>query len=104
MTFRRLYWITERLLDGGAYEATGVYTSIYDLLNRGLPRHEGGLRLTIVKLDSDSDPLGRYASPAFGGLAEDLLTYVKTEEITEDQRQTLVRALESRAEAGTRSV
>ena len=96
MTFRRLYWITERAADGGAFEATGVYTSIYDLLHRGLPRHDGGIRLTIVKLDSDADPLGRYASPLFEGLAEDLLTYVGTEEITEDQRQTLLGALKAR--------
>ncbi len=103
MTFRRLYWITERRLDGGAYEATGVYTSIHDLMERGLPRHTGGLRLAIVKLDSDGDPLGRYASPAFEGLAEDLLTYVRTEEITEDQRQTLIRALQGRSEKETQS-
>lgn len=99
MTFRRLYWITERLLSEDMYEATGVYTSIHDLIERGLPRHTGGLRLTIVKLDSDGDPLGRYASPAFAGLAEDLVQYVQTEEITSDQRQTLLNALQARVES-----
>lgn len=99
MTFRRLYWITERLDEDGASEATGVYTSVYDLISRGLPRHTGGLRLTIVKVDSEGDPLGRYTSPGFDGLAEDLLAYVATEEVTEDQRQTLLGALRSRSNA-----
>ncbi len=97
MTFRRVYWITERLLEGGASEATGVYTSIYDLIERGLPRHAGqGLRLTIAKVDSDVDPLARFTSPEFEGLGEALLPYVRTEEISEDGRQTLLAALKAR--------
>lgn len=95
MTFRRLYWITEHVQSDGSSQASGVYTSIYDLIERGLPRHRSGLRLTIVKVDSDGDPLGSYQSPDFGGLGDDLFTYVKTEEITEDQRQSLLTALRS---------
>ncbi len=97
MTFRRLYWITERLHEDGTSEATGVYTSIHDLVQRGLPRHDGGLRLTIAKVDADADPLDRYSSPGFEGLAEDLVPYVATEEITEEQRRSLLAALTARA-------
>lgn len=94
--FRRLYWITERLEDDGTSLATGIYTSVYDLVNRGLPRHTDRLRLTIAKVDSEEDPIGRWTSPGFDGLAEELSKYVATEEITEDQRRTLVAALAAR--------
>lgn len=93
MTFRRLYWITEHVRSNGSTMASGVYTSVYDLIERGLPRHRDGLRLTIAKVDSDADPIASYTSPGFAGLEDDLLTYVKTEEITEDQRQSLLKAL-----------
>ncbi len=93
MTFRRLYWITEHVKSDGSTQASGVYTSVYDLIERGLPRHHDGLRLSIAKVDSETDPIAAYVSPGFERLEDDLLTYVKTEEITEDQRQSLLRAL-----------
>jgi hypothetical protein len=98
MPFRRIYWITEHVHADGSTQASGIYTSVYDLVERGLPRHSEGLRLTLVKVDSDSDPLGTYDSPAFEGLAEDLLGYTATDEITEDQRKGLLDALHSRFE------
>jgi hypothetical protein len=101
MTFRRLYWITEHVKSDGSTQASGVYTSVYDLIERGLPRHRNGLRLTIAKVDSDADPIASYVSPGFGKLEDDLLTYVKTEEITEDQRQSLMRALRALSEPST---
>jgi hypothetical protein len=98
MPFRRIYWITEHVRADGSTQASGIYTSVYDLVERGLPRHTGGLRLTLVKVDSDRDPLGSYSSPAFEGLAEDLLGYAATDEITEEQRNGLLSALRSRFE------
>ena len=91
--FHRLYWITERLHEDGTSLATGVYTSIYDLVTRGLPRHTGPLRLTIAKLDSEDDPHARYASPEFAGLHDDLTKYVAQDEITDEQRRMLLNAL-----------
>ena len=91
--FRRRYWITERLEDEGTSQATGVYTSVYDLVTRGLPRHDGGLRLTIAALDSEKDPIAHYASPGFQGLHDDLTKYVAQDEITDEQRRMLLDAL-----------
>lgn len=98
MPFRRIYWITEHVDADGSTRASGVYTSVYDLVERGLPRHGQGLRLTLVKVDSDGDPLGSYASPTFDGLAEDLLGYAATDEVTADQRKGLLEALSSHFE------
>ena len=91
--FRRIYWITERLNEDGTSEATGIYTSIYDLVTRGLPRHTTGLRLTIAKVDAEEDPAARYVSPNFGTLDADLEAYVRSGEITEEQRSMLRHAL-----------
>ena len=93
MPFRRIYWITEHVDADGSTRPSGVYTSVYDLIERALPRHDRGLRLTLVKVDSEGDPLGSYVSPAFKGLAEDLLGYAATDEITADQRKGLLEAL-----------
>lgn len=95
--FRRIYWITERLNEDGTSDATGVYTSIYDLVTRGLPRHTGGLRLTIAKVDAEEDPTARYVSPEFGTLDADLEAYVLSGEITEEQRRMLRSALSAPA-------
>lgn len=97
--FRRLNWITEHVDDNGSSYATGVYTSIYDLLNRGLPRHRKGLRLTLVKVDCDGEPLGQWCGPDFQGLADDLRPYVLTDEISEDDRIHLAEALQGRVVA-----
>ena len=94
--FRRIYWITERLHKDGASEATGIYTSIYDLVTRGLPRHPDGLRLTIAKVDAEEDPTARYVSPDFAALDGDLEPYVRSGEITEEQRRMLRDALDAR--------
>ena len=70
-----------------------MYTSVYDLVTRGLPRHDGGLRLSIVLLDSEEDPTARYASPDYDGLRDDLMKYVVQDEITDEQRRMLLDAL-----------
>jgi hypothetical protein len=85
MMFRRLYWVTERVQPDGATSVRGVYTSIPDLLDHGLPAVFDGaqhcaLRLSLVKLDSRSGPLGTWTTTEFGRIAEDLQPYVVTGE------------------------
>jgi hypothetical protein len=48
------------------------------------------MRLSLVKLDSDSVPLGTWMGPGFEGLAADLHPFVQTEEFSADQYQMLV--------------
>ena len=96
MMFRRLYWVTEELGKGEASNVTGVYTSIPDLIRYGL-RWTGesadGFRLTLVKLDCQKEPLGSFQTPGFEGLETRLQDFIRTEEFTPDETQSLVEAL-----------
>lgn len=84
MMFRRLYWVVEEVEQTGRSQVIGVYTSIQDLINRGLACIDTGndIRLTLTKLDSTKPPLGCWASPRFESLETDLEEYVKTDEFT----------------------
>jgi hypothetical protein len=96
MVFRRIYWVTEELADNGSSRATGVFTSTSDLASRGLRWLDGpqaGFRVVLVKLDSAGRPLGAWAGPDFAGLEADLQPFVATEELTEQEIETLGRAL-----------
>lgn len=97
MMFRRLYWITEQSAKGGTWRATGVYTSISDLVHKGI-RHVGeatitGYRITLVKLDCRSDVLGTWEGPAFANLEEELEPFVRTKEFAIEEIQELRAAL-----------
>lgn len=94
--FRRLYWVTEFVGNDGQSRVTGVYTSIPDLVHRGLTRKDiVGLRLTLTKLDSDREPFGYWSSPAFEGLEQACQQFVETEEFSVDEVKSLVSALDS---------
>lgn len=92
--FRRLYWVTEFVSPDGPSRVTGVYTSIPDLVYRGIPRHGlEGLRLTLTKLDSDREPFGTWSAPSFDGLEQACQQFVLTEEFSVDEVKSLVSAL-----------
>ncbi|MBI5707483.1 MAG: hypothetical protein HZC36_10910 [Armatimonadetes bacterium] len=96
MMFRKLYWITEQADPAGAWRSTGVYTSIHDLVDHGLRfvgHHNGGFRITLVKLDCCKDVLGSWSAPQFEGLSEALGEYVGTGEFGVDEIHQLSQAL-----------
>ena len=93
MKFRKIYWVTEQVGSDGSSRVAGVYTSIQDLMSRGVQWMDGiekraGFRLTLVQLDSDRVPLGAWVTPDFSGLEQDLQEYVATDELnTQDIEQ-----------------
>lgn len=90
--FRRLYWIVEELGDAGESRVTGVYTSIPDLVHRGL-KAGLSLRLTIHKPDTYDAPLGQWTNETFGEIADGLQTFVQTHEYSVDEVKTLTEAV-----------
>ncbi|MBX3112735.1 MAG: hypothetical protein KF857_12095 [Fimbriimonadaceae bacterium] len=104
MKFRKLYWVTEVLGDNGRSQVGGVYTSIHDLLERGLhwtgdQELQAGFRVTLVKLDSDKAPLGRWVSPDFAGMHDALQEYVATDEFNAQDCDLLLENLAKFAQA-----
>lgn len=95
MMFRKLYWVTEQVDTAGRSRVTGVYTSIPDLIRKGL--HTQGrtsaLRLTLAKLDSEQEPLGSWTSPRYEGLDRCLDEFVLTDEFSKEQCNALLDAL-----------
>ncbi|MGV3618590.1 MAG: hypothetical protein ACO1SV_24980 [Fimbriimonas sp.] len=95
--FRRLYWVTEFVQTDGRSRIAGVYTSIPDLIRRGLSRpDEGSLRITLTKLDSDKEPFGTWSAPEFEGLEGTCEQFIRTEEFSVDEIKSLVNALRQR--------
>jgi hypothetical protein len=100
MKFRRIYWVTEQFDEKGGSQVAGVYTSIPDLIDKGLRWDEGtpgraGFRITLVKLDSMKSPLGTWHGPEFAGLDESLKEYIGTGEFNEGDCIQLVDAVRS---------
>ena len=98
MKFRKLYWVTEQVGKGGNSEVAGVYTSIPDLVERGLQWKDGidcrdGFRLTLVALDSKKKPLGSWTYPEFGTIEQDLAAYVSSQEFSMTEVESLVESL-----------
>jgi len=99
MMFRKLYWVTEEVDDIGRAHVTGVFTSVPDLIDKGLKVSESSLpanhalRLTLLKLDSCGAPFGSWTSPTFAGLGEKLTEFVETGEFTFDECRDLVHEL-----------
>ena len=98
--FRRLYWVTEQLDAAGQSTVTGVYTSVPDLISRGLrwvdesdSRHS--FRLTLVKLDSADSPLGCWSGPDFSGFEEEMQQFVETKEFSVQEVMTAADGLRS---------
>lgn len=98
MKFRKIYWVTEQLDEAGNGRVSGVYTSVADLIGRGMSMKEGvpgakGFRLSLVQLDSTRPPLGTWVSPGFDGIAQSLQEYVGTGELTGTEIDNLRNAL-----------
>ena len=92
--FRRLYWVTELVGSDGGSRVAGVYTSIPDLIRHGLVRHhEGNLRITLTKLDSEKEPFGTWSGPDFAGLEDAIQQFVRTDEFSVDEVKNLTKAL-----------
>lgn len=96
--FRRLYWVVEQIGVDGQSRVTGVYTSIQDLIHRGLNwcnELDGHVvRLTLMKPDTFDSPLGQWRASDLTAMVEDLRNYIKTNEMTESEIQDLRSALE----------
>lgn len=105
MMFRRLYWVTEQTDSAGIFRATGVYTSVHDLIDSGLrwldPSGKG-FRISLAKLDCKGDVLGSWSSPEFKGLEDQMQEFVKTGEFGVDECQTLRTALDGFMSAAVR--
>ena len=94
MKFRRIYFVTEQLGADGTSMVGGVYTSIHDLISRGVQWMDGiekrqGFRLSLIQLDSDKPPLGTWHSPSFSGIESDLQEFVKSEELNAQEVESL---------------
>ena len=97
MKFRRIYWVTEHIGEDSTSRVVGVYTSIPDLIDKGMrwtPGADGsGYRVSLVKLDHEGDPFGCWSSPDFANMEADLMEYVKTGEFSGPETEALALAL-----------
>jgi hypothetical protein len=97
MMFRKLYWITEEFAGDGTSRATGVYTSVPDLIDKGLRRLSGsagdGFRVSLCQLDSDRDLLRRWNVPTASSISGDLDDFVKSGELSIEESNALAEAL-----------
>lgn len=92
--FRKLYWITEQIHRDGKSHVTGVFTSIPNLVREGMACNEPrSMRLTLTKLDCEQGPLGSWDGPDFAGLDQRLQDFIRTEEFSAEQCESLVSAL-----------
>ncbi|MBL8088144.1 MAG: hypothetical protein JNM85_08770 [Chthonomonas sp.] len=93
--FRLLYWIVEEVRPDGSSSATGIYTSIHDLKEKGLRRIDGdanALRLSLVKVDSMKAPLGVWMADDARQLEADMQAYIETGEFTSSMVEDLLEA------------
>jgi len=90
--FRRLYWIVEEFDDAGATHVSGVYTSIPDLIHRGL-KTGARIRLTIHKPDTYHAPLGQWTNGTLAQIGDDLNQFVQTHEYSVEEVKSLAEAV-----------
>jgi hypothetical protein len=98
MKFRRLYWAVEQTASNGASTLTGVYTSIPDLIEIGMKwadgiPHRDGFRVSLVQLDVCGAPLGRWTSPEFANMKEELAAFVTSDDFNPQECEGLVDQL-----------
>lgn len=79
MMFRRIYWVVENLNGDGTSNVLGVFTSIPDLMEKGLVG-QSNVRLTLTRLDAGNGVLGVWTAPHFEGMRESLTEYIETGE------------------------
>ena len=95
--FRKLIWVSESVAADLTSSVLGAYTSIPDLMERGLRARDGeSLRLTLTKLDSKKEPFGVWSDSHPDDLVAGLQPFVDTEEITADSVIALVAALKAK--------
>ena len=94
MFFRVIHWVLEVVDSSGKSEVYGVYTSIQDLIEKGL--HLAGpeiknnqVRLTLVKLDSAEPPLGQWFD-SIECLENELKPFVESGELEIETLNTLI--------------
>jgi hypothetical protein len=86
--------VTERVEEDGTSRVVGVFTSIPDLIRKGIERQSArNLRLSLVKLDSDKDLLGSWTNEEFNQIESDLEPFVRTEEFSIEHCKALAQAL-----------
>lgn len=94
--FRRLYWIVEQIGEDSSSRVTGVYTSIQDLVNKGLKWSENlvvnHVRITLMKPDTFDKALGSWKDSEFGSLRNDLEAYIQSHEYSEEEVDLLCQA------------
>lgn len=98
MKFRKIYWVTEQLAHNGQSQVAGVFTSIHDLMTRGIQwmdqiPHKDSFRLNLTQLDSDRPPLGTWSSPDFSGIEADLQEFVNSDEMNAQEVEALASEL-----------
>lgn len=94
--FRRLYWVTEEHSADGSVHATGVYTSVPDLLEKGLRfvgEESSHLTLKLIKLDSRKGPIGAWGKDNLGSLESEMQQFIETGEVSIEHVNNLVDGL-----------
>ncbi len=95
--FRTVYWVTEQLDAEGRSLVAGVFTSVHDLMDHGFAGIEGsekvaGFRLNLCELDT-LGVLGKWSSPDYEGLENDLKEYVATSEVAHHEAVAFIKLL-----------
>jgi hypothetical protein len=101
MRFRRIYWVTEQLDEGGHSEVTGVFTSIPDLIDLGLGVRDisektSRFRISLCELDSKDMPLLTLESPGFDDFHQKLEPFLNTGEFSREELNSLADALQAK--------
>ncbi|MBS1706650.1 MAG: hypothetical protein JST40_12315 [Armatimonadetes bacterium] len=98
--FRRIYWTVEEISTSGESMVTGIYTSIFDLYDRGFRRlnnPSNSLRLSLIKLDCAGKPLGCWTADQAKQMETDLRAYVESGEFDPNGVKELVAHFEATA-------
>jgi hypothetical protein len=96
MVFRKIYWVIEQMNDNGSSKVCGVFTSIPDLLDRGLcdcGKSGEKLRLSLHKLDCSQGALGTWIQGDSPQFLDDLKQFVETGEMNDSDCKELAAAL-----------
>ena len=93
MRFRRVYWVTEKLGDSGSSNVSGVCTSVHDLIEYGIPKHNGVFRLNLCELDSSGDCLLTFKSDDGSSLSDTLKPFLDSGELSLEEVIRLSEAL-----------
>lgn len=88
MRFRRIYWTLEQFNGDGSDDVVGIYTSIHDLVECGLPMTRdaaNGYRFTLCELDCACLPIASFRSPDFDGIDDLLNPLIQNGEISKEE-------------------